>query len=151
MTERPPDISPMAEADLDWVVENEFELHAVPWTRGNFADSLAAGYSSWVMRVDGRRVAYAVMLRVLDESHLLNLSVARPAQRAGIGGLLLRFLFEEARRGGSSQLFLEVRPSNEPALALYQGHGFMPVGRRKSYYPVPGGGREDAIVMRRAL
>jgi len=149
--ERAVDVSPMTEADLDWVVENEFELHAVPWTRGNFTDSLAAGYSSWVMRLEGWRAAYAVMLHVLDESHLLNLSVARPAQGAGIGGVLLRFLFEEARRSGSSQLFLEVRPSNEPALALYHRHGFVSVGRRKSYYPVPGGGREDAIVMRRAL
>lgn len=144
-------ISPMTEADLDWVTENEFELHAVPWTRGNFADSLTAGYSAWVMRLEGHPVAYAVMLGVLDESHLLNLSVARPAQRAGIGGMLLRFLVDEARRSGSAQLFLEVRPSNEPALALYGRYGFRPVGRRKSYYPVPGGGREDAIVMRRDL
>jgi len=145
------DVSPMTETDLDWVVENETALHAVPWTRGNFEDSLSAGYSAWVMRLDAHRVAYAVMLHVLDESHLLNLSVAQPAQGVGIGGMLLRFLFEEARRCGASQMFLEVRPSNQPALALYRRHGFRSVGRRKDYYPVVGGGREDAIVMRRDL
>jgi ribosomal-protein-alanine N-acetyltransferase len=143
--------SPMTESDLDWVVENETELHVVPWVRGNFLDSLQAGYGGWVMRIDEDRVAYAVMLIVLDEAHLLNISVARRTQRTGAGSRLLGFLFDEARRRGASQFFLEVRPSNEPALALYRAHGFLPVGRRKSYYPVAGGGREDAIVMRRDL
>lgn len=141
----------MSEYDLDWVVENEAQLHAFPWSKGNFVDSLAAGYSAWVMREEGRPVAYAVVLTVLDEAHLLNISVVREAQGAGLGGVLLRYLSEEARRGGSSQFFLEVRPSNLPAIALYRSHGFEPVGRRKGYYPSREGGREDAIVMRRDL
>lgn len=151
MRTSPADFVPMAEIDLDWVVENEAQLHAFPWTRGNFVDSLAAGYGAWIVRDAGRPVAYAVMLTVLDEAHLLNISVARPAQRAGVGGRLLRQLFAEARDRGASQFFLEVRPSNEPAIALYHRHGFEPIGRRKSYYPAIGGGREDAIVMRREL
>lgn len=143
--------APMAEADLPWVVENERELHAFPWTAGNFTDSLCAGYSCWVMRNGNGPVAYAVMLTVIDEAHLLNISVARAAQRRGIGGALLQYLFSEARRVGATQFFLEVRPSNAAALALYGRHGFAAVGRRKGYYPAPQGQREDAIVMRREL
>lgn len=143
--------APMAEVDLDWVVANEVILHTFPWTRGNFLDSLRAGYGAWILRLDTAPVAYAVMLQALDEAHILNISVARSAQRSGIGGRLLRFLFEEARRGGCVHVFLEVRPSNEPALCLYRANGFEPVGRRKRYYPADGGGREDAIVMRRSL
>lgn len=143
--------APMTERDLDWVVESEAELHAFPWTRGNFIDSLAAGYGAWVLHDAAQPVAYAVMLTVLDEAHLLNISVARSAQRAGVGGRLLRRLFDEARDRGASQIFLEVRPSNEPAIALYCRHGFEPIGRRKSYYPAKNGGREDAIVMRREV
>lgn len=144
------DFSPMTEDDLDWVVENERELHAFPWTRGNFADALRAGYSAWLLRAEGRACAYAVMMEVLDEAHLLNISVARGAQRRGLGAAMLAYVADDARRRGASQLFLEVRPSNTPALALYERMGFEAVGRRRGYYPAPGG-REDAIVMRLGL
>ncbi len=143
-----PDYSPLSEADLEWVVENECDLHPFPWTYGNFVDSLAAGYSSWVMRVGGQPVAYAVMLLVLDEAHLLNISVARSRHGEGLGGAFLGHLFLEAKARGASQFFLEVRPSNTRALALYRRCGFTAVGRRKRYYPAADGGREDAIVMR---
>jgi ribosomal-protein-alanine N-acetyltransferase len=143
--------SPMSQSDLDWIVDSERELHAFPWTRGNFVDALASGYSSWVMRHDGEPAAYAVMLLVLDEAHLLNISVARAMQRRGLGTICLDYLFKQARLRGATQLFLEVRPSNAPALALYRRHGFVVVGRRKRYYPAPGGEREDAQVMRLEL
>ena len=142
---------PMTDEDLPWVVEKERELHAFPWSEGNFADSLRAGYNSWVMHDGAGPVAYAVMLTVIDEAHLLNISVVREAQRRGLGGKLLDYLFSMARQAGASQFFLEVRPSNTAALALYEGRGFVAVGRRKGYYPAPEGGREDAIVMRREL
>ncbi|QTQ33978.1 ribosomal protein S18-alanine N-acetyltransferase [Aromatoleum bremense] len=145
------DFSPMTDRDLDWVVDHEAVLHTFPWSRGNFVDSLAAGHSAWVMRVGGSPVAYAVMLMVLDEAHLLNISVAREFQGARLGTALLRHLFAEARRCGASQFFLEVRPSNSAALALYRSHGFQPIGRRKGYYALREGGREDAIVMRLEL
>lgn len=144
-------IEPMTEADVDWIVEAEARLHVFPWTRGNFLDSLQAGYACWAMRRDGGPVAYAVLLLVLDEAHLLNISVCEGAQRQGIATALLGHLFDQARRCGARQMFLEVRPSNEPALTLYRLQGFQSVGRRSRYYPAPGGEREDAIVMRRGL
>lgn len=144
------DYVPMSDTDLDWVVKNEAELHPYPWSRGNFADSLGAGYSAWVQHVGGQACGYAVMLSVLDEAHLLNISVARSAQGRGLGAALLAFLCGRAREGGASQFFLEVRPSNLAARALYERAGFEAIGRRKGYYPAPGG-REDAIVMRLSL
>lgn len=140
----------MSEQDLDWIAAQEASLHPFPWSRENFFDSLAAGYGSWVMREAERPVAYAIVLGVLDEAHLLNITVTREVQGRGRGGMLLDHLFSQARHNGATQFFLEVRPSNLPARALYQKAGFVEIGRRKGYYAAADG-REDAIVMRAAL
>lgn len=141
---------PMLPADFPWLAARERELHVAPWSAGNFADSLAAGYSCWLALRDEEPVAYAVLMVVLDEAHLLNITVAGIYQRRGVGAALLAFLRDLARQAGASQMFLEVRPTNEPARALYQRVGFQPIGRRKGYYPAPEG-REDALVMRLPL
>ncbi|MDR0716079.1 MAG: ribosomal protein S18-alanine N-acetyltransferase [Azoarcus sp.] len=139
--------TPMREDDLDWVAAQEALLHPFPWSRNNFFDSLAVGHTCWLMSDGGAPVAYAVVLAVIDENHLLNISVARGEQGRGLGGRFLGHLLDEARRGDARRFFLEVRPSNAPALALYRRAGFVEIGRRKGYYPASGG-REDAIVMR---
>ena len=144
------DFIPMSEQDLDWVVAQEARLHPFPWSRENFLDSLAAGYGGWVMLDAGQPAGYAIVLGVLDEAHLLNISVAQDAQGCGRGSMLLEHLFTRARDNGASQFFLEVRPSNLPARALYQKAGFVEIGRRRGYYPAAEG-REDALVMRAAL
>ncbi|MDR2032476.1 MAG: ribosomal protein S18-alanine N-acetyltransferase [Azoarcus sp.] len=136
----------MRESDLDWVAEQEALLHSFPWSRNSFADSLAAGHACWLMSAAGAPVAYAVVLTVIDENHLLNISVARGEQGRGLGGRFLAYLLDKARRDGIRRFFLEVRPSNAPARMLYRRSGFVEIGQRKSYYPAPGG-REDAIVM----
>lgn len=143
--------APMMDTDLDWIVDTESELHASPWSRGNFSDALTSGYSAWVMRHDDEPAAYAVMLLVLDEAHLLNISVAKNMQQRGLGAICMDYLFKQARLCGATQFFLEVRPSNTAALALYRRHGFVVIGRRRRYYPAPGGEREDAQVMRLEL
>jgi ribosomal-protein-alanine N-acetyltransferase len=143
--------APMTEADLDMVVVAEKEVYPFPWTRGNFLDALRAGYSAWVLRdADGVLAAYSVMMIALDEVHLLNLTVARHAQRTGLGWRTLEWMAEVARGYGARTMLLEVRPSNEAALRLYQRYGFERIGVRRGYYPASGG-REDAIVMRIAL
>jgi ribosomal-protein-alanine N-acetyltransferase len=83
---------------------------------------------------------------VLDEAHLLNLSVVRTWQNKGCGAALLRRLCDMAREHGAIRMYLEVRPSNRAALALYRRSGFTDVGVRRGYYPALFG-REDAIVM----
>lgn len=141
---------PMLADDLPWVAEVERQQHVSPWSAGNFADSLEAGYSCWVAFQDVDRVGYAILLVVLDDAHLLNITVTGAVQRGGIGSALLGYLCGLARQAGAQQMFLEVRPSNHAALALYQRNGFELVGRRKGYYPGPDG-REDAMVMRLPL
>lgn len=140
----------MTENDLDRVVEVERESHAFPWTRGNFADSLAAGHSAWIVRQDGTLLGYAVIMQVPDEAHLLNITVVPGLRRSGYGSAILERLFGEARSWSAQRMLLEVRPGNVAALGLYRRHGFAEIGRRRGYYPAAGG-REDAIVMARDL
>ncbi len=143
--------APMTERDLDDVVVAEKEIYPFPWTRGNFADSLSAGYSCWVLRnTAGRLQAYAVVMIALDEAHLLNLSVAQGHQRSGLGWRTLEWIADVARDHGARTLLLEVRPTNPAALRLYDRYGFQRIGVRRGYYPAHHG-REDAIVMRISL
>lgn len=144
------EFEPMCADDLDWVSKAESTLHSHPWTAGNFADSLGAGYSCWIGRLAGEAVGYGVLMLVLDEAHLLNISVATNAQRRGIGQAFLKHLFDVSAGRGANQMFLEVRPSNAAALSLYRRNGFEAIARRKAYYPGQDV-REDAIVMRRDL
>lgn len=143
---RPLQLVPMREADLEEVVAAERTLYDYPWTLTNFRDSLTAGYSAWVVRQEGHLVAYAVVMIVLDEAHLLNISVVRASQKRGYGAALLRRLRDMARENGAIRMYLEVRPSNRAALALYRRNGFTDIGVRRGYYPALFG-REDAIVM----
>ena len=142
----------MGEADLPAVTAAEQRIHRFPWTLGNFRDSLLAGHDAWLQRESGAVgaagtvVAFAVMMRAVDEAHLLNISVVPERQRGGLGRALLDFLCDRARQGGMQRMLLEVRPSNPHAIAFYQRFDFVEIGRRRGYYP-DSTGREDAIVM----
>lgn len=136
----------MTGADLDTVVAIEQAIYPHPWTRGNFSDSLEAGYHCWIAECGGEIAGYCVAATGADEAHLLNLSVAAPWQRRGIGREVLGFVLQLARESGANRILLEVRPSNEAARALYLAAGFTEVATRRSYYPA-GDEREDAIVL----
>lgn len=140
----------MTVADLDAVAEAEARIHPFPWTRRNFADSLAAGHGAWLAQEDKRMTGYAIMMPALDEVHLLNISVLPELQRSGRGSALLIHLFAQARLQGATRMLLEVRPGNASAQGFYRRHGFVEIGRRRNYYPAHEG-REDAIVMARDL
>jgi ribosomal-protein-alanine acetyltransferase len=140
--------APMTPDDLDAVLAIEEAVQEFPWTRGNFADAIEAGYDAWVMREADRVIGFAVLMHAVDEAHLLVIGIAPERQRAGRGRALLEFLAARARTAGITRLLLEVRPSNEAALAFYRQAGFAEIGRRRAYYPARDG-REDAIVMAR--
>lgn len=136
--------------DLDAVLAIEALAYGFPWTRGNFIDSLAAGYLAEVLLDDaGVMQGYFVAMAGVDELHLLNITVAPPYQGQGLGGLMLQALDQRMQDRGWLTLWLEVRESNQRAHALYLRSGFAAVGRRRAYYPAPQGAREDAIVMKR--
>lgn len=145
-------LAPMVVADVDQVHALELSVFPHPWSRANFIDSLASGYDAWVLREQGGALAgYVVVMFAVDEAHLLDVAVAASHQRAGLGRYLLDSATARARQAGMSSMLLEVRPSNERALAVYRAYGFAEIGRRKAYYPAHDGRREDAIVMRKGL
>jgi len=145
--------APMTAADVDAVAALESRIQASPWTPGQFRDSLAAGHAGWLRREDGELAAFAIAMRVVDEEHLLDIGVAPERRRQGLGAALLGFLCERARAEDMTRMLLEVRASNDGALAFYRRFGFAEIGRRRGYYPAPAdaAGREDAIVMAKNL
>lgn len=144
----------MTSADIDEIVRIEREIYPFPWTPGNFRDSLRAGYLCWVMTDAAERtgirslLGYCIMMQVLDEAHLMNLSVSAEVQRCGHGRRLLSWLMALAAARGAHGMFLEVRPSNTAAIGLYRNARFERIGLRRNYYPNGPEGREDALVMR---
>jgi ribosomal-protein-alanine N-acetyltransferase len=138
--------------DVEEVVRIENDAYPFPWTRGNFLDSLANRYQAWVLReADERLAGYFLLMSAVDDVHLLNITVRPDLHGQGIGRYLLNKVCELAEAAGIYRVLLEVRPSNQHALAVYRHAGFQMIGIRKKYYPAAGSSREDAIVMRLTL
>ncbi len=141
----------MTREDLPEVSLIESDIFQAPWSFGNFADSLQAGYDCWVFQSDRGILGYSVLMWTPDDLHLLNLSVRRQEQGQGLGRSCLAWLLDNARVRGATAMLLEVRPSNMAGLRLYEWAGFQRIGLRRAYYPPHQGQREDAIVMRRRI
>ena len=156
---------PMTVADLDSVLAIESVSHIHPWTKGNFSDSLAAGYWAYCVRpqlsdaVKGSYLdpevlwAYCILFPAVDELHLLNITVSPKLRRLGIGVKMMNAIEGVAAQQKMPRIILEVRPSNEAALKLYQSLGYEQSGLRKNYYPVDtaSGLREDALVLAKSI
>lgn len=145
---QPRRVEPMTVRMLDAVAATEAQAYAFPWSRGNFIDSLAAGYLAEVLLDEsGALLGYQVAMAGVEEMHLLNLTVSPAHWGQGHARFLLNRLLHHARLAGASTLWLEVRQGNERARRVYERYGFAEVGVRRGYYPAPRGTREDAIVM----
>jgi ribosomal-protein-alanine N-acetyltransferase len=156
---------PMTIADLDAVLDIESISHIHPWTRGNFSDSLAAGHWAYCVRpqladaIKGSYLdpeilwAYCILFPAVDELHLLNITVSSKLRRLGIGVKMMNAIEGVAAQQKMPRIILEVRPSNEAALKLYQSLGYEQIGLRKNYYPVDmaSGLREDALVLAKSI
>ena len=138
---------PLSEARLDAVLAIEQTAYAQPWSRGNFADSLRAGYQAQLLLADDAILGYFIAMKGVDEVHLLNITVAPDHQGQGWGRVMLDALAIWSRGQGAQWLWLEVRVSNQRALQIYERHGYRRVGERKGYYPAGQGRREYAVVM----
>jgi len=136
----------MTRSDLDDVMRIECAIYAYPWTRRIFADCLQVGYHCFVGEVDGAFAGYGIMSTGAGEAHILNICVASEAQGQGLGRQLMEAMLEEAIAQDVATVFLEVRPSNQRALMLYDRLGFNEIGTRKDYYPASKG-REDAVIL----
>lgn len=120
-----------------------------PWSERSIAAELSCKLSLWLVALDGERVVgYVGSQTVLDQADMMNLAVHPEYRRQGIGLMLTRRVCEELIKKGVNALLLEVRASNAPAKALYEGMGFTVAGVRPNYYRNP---REDAFIMRKEL
>ena len=138
----------MSAIHLDAVMAIEAAVYAFPWTRGNFIDSIVAGYAARVLiDANGAMLGYFIAMGGVDEMHLLNITVAPGAQGRGHARRMLDALVVLCRADRAEQLWLEVRESNAQARSIYTHLGFEQKGVRKGYYPAPSGRREDAVVM----
>lgn len=137
---------PLTLQDLPAIMAIERRAYEFPWTTGIFSDCLRVGYTAWGLEEFATLRAYCITSIAAGEAHILNLCVDPSYQGLGLGGRLLGRMLELARKRQVERVLLEVRPSNEQAMALYHRHGFSKVGERRGYYPAQGG-REDAVVM----
>jgi len=136
--------------DLEQVMKVELDVYEFPWTERIFSDCIRVGYYCWVGMQQQNTIGHAVISVVGDESHMLNLSIARAHQRKGYGRQFVEFLVNEARKHKAQTMLLEVRPSNAVAINCYNGAGFNEIGCRKDYYPAVDG-REDALLLARHI
>ncbi|MEX0617588.1 MAG: ribosomal protein S18-alanine N-acetyltransferase [Pseudohongiellaceae bacterium] len=143
-------IRAMQFSDIDSVVQNEVLTYEHPWSKRIFSDCLNAGYECGVLVSEDRIIGHCVMAVAAGECHLLTLCVHPELQSQGYGRRLMKHYLERAYQNGSRVCFLEVRPSNAAAKALYFSLGFEQAGERKNYYPADTG-REDALILRRQL
>lgn len=134
----------MTRADLPVVMDIERKNYTFPWDEDIFIDCFKVGYGCWVCEEDGKILGYCIMTMGVGEAHLLNISVSPDEQGQGVGRKMMEAMIEKAKNEAET-MFLEVRPSNAGAIALYRKLGFNEIGTRKGYYPAENG-REDAIM-----
>jgi ribosomal-protein-alanine N-acetyltransferase len=133
----------LAYTDLPQVISVERRSFATPWSLAMFVLEISKPSSVCVAAVEARRLlGYLICSRYDSDWHIMNIAVDPSARRRGVGRGLLEEMFERAGRDASYTL--EVRTSNQAAIALYESLGFRGVGTRPRYYVDTG---EDAIIM----
>lgn len=143
-------IRSMQPSDLDRIILIEREIFLFPWSPGNFADSIKAGYVCHVLEHTHTLIGYGIMMMSPEEAHVLTLGIAADWQKKGWGRKLLQHLIHHAKNETAKSIFLDMRESNVGAAQLYQHMGFQHIATRKGYYPAMCG-REDALVMQLML
>ncbi len=143
-------IRAMCHDDIAMVSDIERRSYEFPWSHGVFRDCLLAGYQTIVLQRDDRVAGYGVLSVAAGEAHILNVCVDPDYRSRGYGEKLLDEMLFRARASSVRQVFLEVRPSNQRAIALYRKKGFYQVANRPAYYQA-NDGREDAAVLVKKL
>jgi ribosomal-protein-alanine N-acetyltransferase len=148
--ETPVQIRTMVRDDLPLISDIERRSYDFPWNHGVFRDCLLAGYCCIVIERGDLVVGYGILSIAAGEAHILNLCVDPDYRQLDYGKRLLDEIMMRARQAEVAEMFLEVRPSNEHAIALYQKIGFRQVACRPAYYQAREG-REDAAVLSKVL
>ena len=148
MSEKQIRIVPMNADHLDELERLERICFSRPWSKRMLGEELENQCAAFLVAEDeeGRVLGYAGLLVMMDEGYITNVAVFPAYRRLGIAAKIIQVYMNFAKANDLAFLTLEVRPSNAPAIALYQRFGFEEVGRRKNYYDLP---REDALILTR--
>jgi ribosomal-protein-alanine N-acetyltransferase len=134
----------LGESRLPEVLEIEARSHKSPWSEASFRMELGHPAGIFLLAiVDGKVAGYGGCWVLVDEAHITNVVVAEERRRQGLGLRLMKEILHRACERGAVCATLEVRAGNAPAIALYEGMGFLSAGLRKAYYP----DKEDAVIM----
>lgn len=138
-------IRKMRPEDLPEVCVIEKDNFSLPWSEDSFLESLEKDYTVFLVALIEEEIAgYVGCYCVAGTGEITNVAVKASHRRKGIGGMLLEKLYEEGSALDTSEYFLEVRESNETAIALYSRQGFVKEGIRKNFYEQP---VENAVIM----
>ena len=131
--------------DLEEAYEIEVSTNPSPWSFDNFKSSFEVGHHGLVCKEEGKMLGFLIFSPIKPEAHLLSIAVLKTQQSKGIGSLLIKSMRSQCKAMGIYQIFLEVRISNEKAIAFYQKFGFEKHAIRDKYYS--GDYPEDALLM----
>ena len=135
--------------DIEKVSQMEREFFSTPWSEASIAHYMEAGNTIFVVARHGEEtIGYAAVMCILDEGNLVSIGVHDDYRQMGIASELLDIVYDMAHDRGVTSINLEVRTSNEAAIALYEKHGFVQNGRRKDFYRDP---KEDALLFIKEL
>lgn len=143
------EIVKMDESHVAAIAAMEKLCFSDPWSENSIAYELTSRLSHWLVAIEnGEVVGYIGSQSVLGESDMMNVAVHPDHRRKGIAEALVNALSADLKARDNVCLTLEVRASNDPAIALYEKLGFVQVGLRKNYYRNP---KEDALILRKSL
>jgi len=141
-------VRPAHENDVYGISVVERLSFGEPWLEESILSDLKLEYSEYIVcESEGHIVGYAGLHRILDEGHITNIAVHPARRMQGVGSAALKELVKRNEAKGISTFTLEVRESDAAATRFYENQGFVSEGVRKDYYPISGGGREDALIM----
>ena len=141
---------PFLATDLEVILSIEKASYDFPWAADIFQDCLLSCDYCWVILYNNQICGYGIMSIIEYKAHILNLCIQPDLRNNGLGGQMLTHLTELATTHHAEIISLEVRPSNQNALTIYEKSGFTIIGCRKDYYPTPFG-HEDALVLAKNL
>ena len=141
------EITAMTDAHVPQIAELEKICFSDPWSEKSVASELTNSLSLWLVATEGEKiVGYIGSQTVEGETDMMNVAVHPDYRRQNIALALVNGLIEALKKRGSHSLSLEVRESNNPAIALYEKLGFQQVGLRPNYYRNP---KENACILRK--
>lgn len=139
----------MTPQDIDKVMQIEEKSFTLPWSRESYMGELKNNFATYlVCDYEGETAGYGGIWVVFEEAHITNVAIDPDFRQSGMGTALMQELEQVARNKKANRILLEVRPSNEVALAMYGNLDYFPSGLRQGYYSDNG---EDAIIMTKLL